>query len=118
MVYAHILQSPFSIGHEGTVGQLFTGSYAVGAKIKQIVAAHHDKFAICEMGGKNSLIILKDCNMELAVNVAVLGAFRTSHQRCVSTDLIIVEEEVEADFTKKFLELTKRPKVFRQKYNC
>ena len=100
----------YLVRHDGTVGQLFTGSYAVGSKIKQIAAAHHDKFAICEMGGKNSLIVLKDANMDLAVNAAVLSAFKTTHQRCVSADLIIVEESVEPEFTKQFLETAKRVK--------
>ena len=100
----------YLVRHEGTVGQLFTGSYAVGSKIKQIVAAHHDKFAVCEMGGKNSLIVLKDANLELAVNAAILSAFKTTHQRCVSADLIIVEESVESEFTKQFLEITGRVK--------
>ena len=100
----------YLVRHEGTVGQLFTGSYAVGSKVKQIAAAHHDKFAICEMGGKNSVIVLKDANMELAVNAAILSAFKTTHQRCVSADLIIVEESVEPEFTKRFLEMAKRIK--------
>lgn len=98
----------YLVRHQGTVGQLFTGSYAVGLKIKQIVAAHHNKFAVCEMGGKNSLIILKDANMELAVRAAVLSAFKTTHQRCVSADLLIVEESVEPEFTKLFLDMAKR----------
>lgn len=100
----------YLVRHEGTVGQLFTGSYAVGSQVKQIVAAHHDKFAVCEMGGKNSLIVLKDADMDLAVNAAVLSAFKTTHQRCVSADLIIVEGSIEPEFTKQFLEMTKRIK--------
>lgn len=94
----------YLVRHESTVGQLFTGSYAVGSKIKQIAATHHDKFAVCEMGGKNSLIILKDANLDLAVRSAILSAFKTTHQRCVSADLIIVEELVEQEFTRRFLE--------------
>lgn len=100
----------YLVRHEGTVGQLFTGSYAVGSKIKQVAAAHHDKFSVCEMGGKNSLIILKDADMELAVSAAVLSAFKTTHQRCVSADLIIVEESIEPEFTKRFVEMVKRLK--------
>lgn len=98
----------YLVRHPGTVGQLFTGSNEVGAAIKKIAAAHHDKFAVCEMGGKNSLIILKDANLELAVNAAILSAYKTTHQRCVSADLIIVEESIEPEFTKRFLEMTDR----------
>lgn len=100
----------YLVRHQGTVGQLFTGSYEVGSKIKKIAADHQDKFAVCEMGGKNSLIILADSDLELAVNCAVLGAYKTTHQRCVSPDLIIVEEAVESEFTERFIEITKRIK--------
>ena len=100
----------YLVRHKGTVGQLFTGSYLVGSKIKQISAAHHEKFAVCEMGGKNSLIVLKDADIELAVNAAVLSAYKTTHQRCVSADMIVVEEEIEPAFTKRFLEVTNRVK--------
>lgn len=100
----------YLVRHEGTVGQLFTGSYPAGSKIKQVAAAHHDKFAVCEMGGKNSLIVLKDADMELAVNAAILSAYKTTHQRCVSADTLIVEEDVEPEFTGNFLEVTKRVK--------
>ncbi|MBI2450911.1 MAG: aldehyde dehydrogenase family protein [Parcubacteria group bacterium] len=94
--------------HPRVVGLLFTGSYAVGKKIKKIAAESDEKFAICEMGGKNSLIVLKDANLNLALNAAILSAYKTTHQRCVSADLIIVEEKIEKEFTKKFLDLTDR----------
>ena len=58
------------VRHPDTVGQLFTGSHGVGSRVKQIAASHYDKFAVCEMGGKNSLIVLEDANLELAVNYA------------------------------------------------
>lgn len=100
----------YLVRHPSTVGQLFTGSYPVGSKVKQVAAEHHDKFAVCEMGGKNSLIVLNDANLELAVNAAVLSAWKTTHQRCVSADLIIVEKEIEPQFTERFLDMTKRVK--------
>lgn len=111
----NLVHGPGAVGeylvrHEGTVGQLFTGSWAVGSQIKLIAAAHHDKFAICEMGGKNSLIVLNDANLELAVTAAVLSAFKTAHQRCVSADVIIVEDKIEPEFTRRFLELADRVK--------
>ena len=103
-------QGEYLVRHEGTVGQLFTGSSAVGQGIKQIAAAHHEKFAVCEMGGKNSMIVLRDADMDIAVNAAILGAHKTAHQRCVSPDLFIVDELVEPEFTRRFLEITERVK--------
>ena len=100
----------YLVRHEGTVGQLFTGSYATGLKVKQIAAAHSNKFAVCEMGGKNSLIVLKDADLDLAVNAAILSAYKTTHQRCVSADMLIVQEQVEPIFTRRFLDTTSRVK--------
>ncbi len=96
------------VRHPDTVGQLFTGSHEVGSKVKQIAASHYDKFAVCEMGGKNSLIVLEDANLELAVNSAILSAYKTTHQRCVSADLLIVQKSIEPEFTRRFLEVTDR----------
>ncbi|MBI4119284.1 MAG: aldehyde dehydrogenase family protein [Parcubacteria group bacterium] len=110
LVYGTGNVGEYLVRHEGTVGQLFTGSYAVGAQVKQIAAAHYDKFAVCEMGGKNSHIVLADADLQLAVNASVLGAYKTTHQRCVSPDLLIVEESVEPEFASQFLEITDRIK--------
>ena len=96
------------VRHPDTVGQLFTGSHGVGSRVKQIAASHYDKFAVCEMGGKNSLIVLEDANLELAVSSAILSAYKTTHQRCVSADLLIVQKSIEPEFTRRFLEVTDR----------
>lgn len=106
LVYGPGPVGEYLVRHEGTVGQLFTGSHAVGSRVKQIAASHYDKFAVCEMGGKNSLIVLDDASLELAVNAAVLSAYKTTHQRCVSADLLIVEKSIEPEFTRRFLEIT------------
>ncbi|QQG45723.1 MAG: aldehyde dehydrogenase family protein [Candidatus Sungiibacteriota bacterium] len=98
----------YLVSHPGTVGQLFTGSYAVGAEVKKKTAEHFDKFAVCEMGGKNSVIVLKDADLELAVAASILSAFKTAHQRCVSADMLIVEEAIEPEFTQLFLDKVKR----------
>jgi len=96
--------------HPDVKGLLFTGSYDVGSGIKKIAAASDEKFAICEMGGKNSLIVLADCDLEMAVNAAIPSAFKTTHQRCVSADMIIVEKKIERKFTKLFLKKAKEVK--------
>ncbi|MBM3946578.1 MAG: aldehyde dehydrogenase family protein [SAR202 cluster bacterium] len=70
---------------------LFTGSAEVGMKIKEQCAKETDKFAVCEMGGKNAMIVFEDCDFDLAVDAAVISAFRTSGQRCVSASRIIVQ---------------------------
>lgn len=90
---------------------LFVGSNDVGSGIKQIVAGFHDKMCACEMGGKNAIIVLDDANLDIAVNAAIISAFKTSGQRCTSASRLIVHEKVLNAFEKKFIELTKRIKI-------
>ena len=87
---------------------LFTGSYEVGSKIKGHCAGEPDKMAACEMGGKNALIVFDDADLDLAVNAAVLGAFRTSGQRCVSTSRILVQRRVLNEFERRFVDRAQR----------
>ena len=82
---------------------LFTGSLAVGKHIQQVGAQEVHKFVVTEMGGKNATIILEDANLDIAVNAAVLGAFKTSGQRCVTSGRMIVDRKIEAKFTEAFI---------------
>ncbi|BBO17645.1 aldehyde dehydrogenase [Candidatus Brocadia pituitae] len=90
---------------------LFVGSNDVGSGIKHIVAGFHDKMCACEMGGKNAVIVLDDANLDIAVNAAIISAFKTSGQRCTSASRLIVHEKVLSVFETKFVELTKRIKI-------
>ncbi|CAN5414136.1 aldehyde dehydrogenase family protein [soil metagenome] len=96
------------VRHKDVSAILFTGSLAVGKHIQQVAAQDLYKFVATEMGGKNGTIVLEDANMDLAVNACVLGAFKTTGQRCVTTSRIIVDRKIEAEFTRRFLEKTKR----------
>lgn len=87
---------------------LFTGSYQVGSEIKQTCARFHNKMAVCEMGGKNAVIVLEDADLDLAVNASLLSAFKTTGQRCVSAGRLIVDERVADEFTDRFLRLVSR----------
>jgi len=80
----------------------FTGSTAVGREIAQACAAKL-KRAILEMGGKNPIIVLKDADIDYAVNVAFFGAFLHQGQICMSADKIIVARELYPEFTKKLV---------------
>lgn len=87
---------------------LFTGSYKVGSRIRQLCANYYNKMAVCEMGGKNAVIVLDDADMDIAVRSAVLSAFKTTGQRCVSAGRLIVHEKIAAEFTEKFLRMARR----------
>ncbi|GIV13231.1 MAG: hypothetical protein KatS3mg021_1513 [Fimbriimonadales bacterium] len=91
------------VHHPGVDVVVFTGSRAVGMYIEQECAKQH-KFCAVEMGGKNAVIVLDDANLDIAVHAAILSAFKTSGQRCVSSNRIIVHEKIEPEFTRRFVE--------------
>jgi aldehyde dehydrogenase (NAD+) len=99
------------VKHKDVAAILFTGSRAVGKYIQQVAAGDAFKFAATEMGGKNATIVLADADVDLAVNACILGAFKTSGQRCVSTSRIIIDRKIEPEFTKKFVEKVGRIKI-------
>ena len=90
---------------------LFTGSYEVGQKIQQISAGFYDRIVACEMGSKSAVIVCEDARLDLAVNAAVISAFKTSGQRCVSASRIIVAEKVFDKFAAQFVEQAKRLRI-------
>ena len=62
-------------------------------------------------GWENALIVLDDANLDIAVNAAIISAFKTSGQRCTSASRFIVHEKVLSEFEKRFVETTKRIKI-------
>jgi acyl-CoA reductase-like NAD-dependent aldehyde dehydrogenase len=79
----------------------FTGSTRVGRIIAE-TAGRYLKPALLELGGKAPLIILDDADLDAAVAAAGFGAFMNQGQICMSTERIIVMEEVADAFVEKF----------------
>lgn len=85
------------IAHPAVRRVNFTGSTRVGRIIGQ-TAAQHLKPAILELGGKAPFIVLDDADIPAAVAGCTFGAFANSGQICMSTERIIVDEQVADDF--------------------
>lgn len=79
----------------------FTGSTRVGRIIAKL-AAEHLKPVLLELGGKAPLIVLEDAEIDAAVNAAVFGAFMHQGQICMSTERLIVHNDVADEFVEKF----------------
>ncbi|EEA01020.1 Aldehyde Dehydrogenase [Burkholderia sp. H160] len=75
----------------------FTGSTHVGRIIAQ-TCARYLKPVVLELGGKAPLVVLDDADIDAAVNAAVFGAFANSGQICMSTERIIVDEQIADTF--------------------
>jgi aldehyde dehydrogenase (NAD+) len=89
----------------------FTGSYEVGRHIQEICAKDFRKTAACETGSKSSVIVLDDALMQIALPAAVLSAFKTSGQRCVSAGRILVHRKRFDEFAEKFVERARRVRI-------
>ncbi len=90
---------------------LFTGSAEVGHEIADQVASQPGTRAACEMGGKNAVVITANADIETAVRSAVLSSFKTTGQRCVSSERLIVHEDVYKEFKSRFVDVAQRVSV-------
>jgi aldehyde dehydrogenase (NAD+) len=88
----------------------FTGSYEVGEIIYQKTGKRMVRTQL-EMGGKNPLIVLKDADLDKAVELTVKGAFGLTGQACTATSRVIVEEPVIRPFTEKLLTRAKKIRI-------
>ena len=79
-----------------------TGSSAVGRQLAEKAGRYLKRVAL-ELGGQNPMIILRDADIENAVNAAAFGSFLHQGQICMSTRRIIVEKPIVQEFTEKFV---------------
>ena len=90
------------IDNPAVKGISFTGSTAVGRMIAAKCGAHLKKCCI-ELGGKDSLIVLEDADMERATSSASFGSFMHQGQICMSVEKVLVQEGVYAEFLQEFI---------------
>lgn len=81
----------------------FTGSTKVGRIIAE-KAGRHLKRSVMELGGKAPFIVLKDADLEAASAAASFGAFMNQGQICMSTERIIVDKAIAAEFSQLLAE--------------
>lgn len=89
------------IAHPAVRRVNFTGSTRVGRIIAE-TAARHLKRCLLELGGKAPFIVLDDADLDEAVKAAAFGAFMNQGQICMSTERIIVLDEIADEFVRKF----------------
>ncbi|PTY38528.1 aldehyde dehydrogenase [Saccharospirillum sp. MSK14-1] len=91
-------------------GISFTGSTPVGRSIAAKAGAHLKK-ACVELGGKDSLIIRADADMERALGAANFGSFMHQGQICMSVEKVLVHEDIFDEFLRRFVERAARLKM-------
>jgi succinate-semialdehyde dehydrogenase/glutarate-semialdehyde dehydrogenase len=96
-------QSELIIGHKHVKGVSFTGSTRGGSTIASL-AGKYCKKSIMELGGSDPLVVLKDADLDLAVNVAVTSRLRNAGQVCSCAKRFIIDESVYNQFKEKLIE--------------
>jgi 1-pyrroline-5-carboxylate dehydrogenase len=98
----------YVVQHPKTRFIAFTGSKEVGLRINSEAAKHREgqiwiKRAILEMGGKDFIVVDKDCDLDDAV-VNVLGsAFGFQGQKCSACSRAIIHQDVYDQFIEKLI---------------
>ncbi|MFH1442368.1 MAG: aldehyde dehydrogenase family protein [Candidatus Omnitrophota bacterium] len=88
----------------------FTGSNAVGKKIIEN-SSDNVKKLIMELGGKSASIILKDVDIDTAVNSSLCSVFLNQGQMCTQMSRILVEDDICDKFVDSFVAKTKCMKL-------
>jgi 1-pyrroline-5-carboxylate dehydrogenase len=97
------------VEHPKTRFIAFTGSKEVGLDIHKRAAEPRKgqiwiKRTILEMGGKDSIIVQADCDLDAAVEGVVTSAFGFNGQKCSACSRAIVEEPVYEMFVSRLRE--------------
>ncbi|WP_180068787.1 aldehyde dehydrogenase family protein [Acinetobacter sp. YH16038] len=86
----------------------FTGSTEVGQNVgSKALASPRIKRLALELGGNAPLVILNDADLELAVELTIMGRFMHQGQICMSTNRVIVDASIHDAYVEKLLERVK-----------
>ncbi len=96
------------VAHPQVAFYAFTGSRAVGCGIWESAGRTPPgqanlKKVVCEMGGKNALIIDSDADLDEAIPAALASAFGYAGQKCSALARLIVLADVHDRFVPRFL---------------
>ena len=96
------------VAHPHTDFIAFTGSRAVGLKIweaagRTLPGQANLKKVVCEMGGKNALIIDGDADLDEAIPAVLASAFGFAGQKCSALSRLIVLADIHDRFVARLI---------------
>ncbi|RSK54601.1 L-glutamate gamma-semialdehyde dehydrogenase [Bacillus canaveralius] len=102
----------YLVDHPKTRFVSFTGSREVGCRIYERAAKVHPgqiwlKRVIAEMGGKDTVVVDKDADLELAASSIVYSAFGFSGQKCSAGSRAVIHQDVYDEVVAKVIALTR-----------
>lgn len=106
----------YLVDHPKTRFISFTGSRDVGLRINERASVLSKgqiwiKRVIAEMGGKDTIVVDKEADLELAAQSIVKSAFGFSGQKCSACSRVVIVKDVYDQVVERVTELTKELKV-------
>lgn len=104
------------VAHPKTRFIAFTGSKEVGLRINEMAAKTQKgqlwiKRVVAEMGGKDSIIVDSEADLDLAAEGITAAAFGFQGQKCSACSRAIIHQDVYEEVLKKVVERTKKLKI-------
>jgi acyl-CoA reductase-like NAD-dependent aldehyde dehydrogenase len=88
----------------------FTGSSTTGAALAARAGKHLKRIAL-ELGGYNPMLVLKDADLDYAVDTAIFAAFFHQGQICMNTRKVLVDRSLYPQFLERFVARAKAIKA-------
>jgi RHH-type transcriptional regulator, proline utilization regulon repressor / proline dehydrogenase / delta 1-pyrroline-5-carboxylate dehydrogenase len=106
----------YLVRHPGVHIIAFTGSREVGLEILRVAHDHqpgqdHVKRVICEMGGKNAIIVDQDADLDEAVTHTIESAFGYQGQKCSAASRLIIGEAIYDHLLERLVEAARSLKI-------
>ncbi|MDQ3934823.1 MAG: aldehyde dehydrogenase family protein [Actinomycetota bacterium] len=96
---------------ESTAAKIFfTGSVEIGRNVG-IACAERLKGCVLELGGKDSVIVLPDANLQHAIDGTVWGGFANAGQTCSGIERVYVMREIADRYVDGVVQAAKRLRV-------
>ena len=93
------------VQHPGVPLVSFTGGTETGRKIQDLAGPHFKKVSL-ELGGKNANIILKDADLEKALEMTLKSSFLNSGQICLCGSRVFIQDAIYDEFMAEFRKRT------------
>lgn len=102
----------YLVNHPAVAQIVFTGSREVGLGIieqaaRTQTAQQEVKRVVCEMGGKNAIVVDEDADLDAAIKGVIQSAFGYAGQKCSACSRLILVESIYELFIKRLVEACK-----------
>jgi aminomuconate-semialdehyde/2-hydroxymuconate-6-semialdehyde dehydrogenase len=88
----------------------FTGGTKTGETVNRVAASQFKKVSL-ELGGKNSMIVFDDCDLDKAIEVAKRAGWANTGQVCLCCSRMLVHDKIYDEFTTRLAQELSKMKI-------